>query len=547
MGLSSPGIGSGLDVKGMVEACVKADIASIQARHDKKLNSANVEVSALGQFKSALASLQTTFATMSNLSQFYKLKSTLTDSTFYSAQVSDAAKPGTYQIQVLNLAQSQSLSSNAYANDLSNLGSGTITINFGTYNDTQTAFTLNPDCSSVTVNIGAGNDSLSAVCDAINAASSKVNAAIIHDASGARLSLTSTQTGEDFAMQIQSNIAGLNYDPTTGNATLNQTLAAKNSEVKINGLLLKQNSNHLDNILTGISLDLKQADATKTATLTIENNKEQLTANVREFVKKYNECMSALNAATGFDQETKKPGIFQGDSLVKRVKYDLYDTVVNFISADEQAELHTLRDLGIKSTKDCLLEIDEKIFTAAVENHFAEIGSLFAKSLEATDPNVQISGQDTQAKAGTYALVLDEYTPGSNLSGTLGGLPFTSKDGTNLSGSGRLNSINLKIMGGTTGDRGEIIVRDGLAVVLDDLLENYLGRNGDVSRRTDAVNLEIRGLDAQQQQIEQRAEVLTKKYYRQWNSVDLLISQLQGTSSMLQDALANLPKMKTNN
>jgi len=58
MSLSTPGIGSGLDIKAMVDAYVKAEITPLQTRHDNKLSSVNTELSAIGQLKSVLSNLQ---------------------------------------------------------------------------------------------------------------------------------------------------------------------------------------------------------------------------------------------------------------------------------------------------------------------------------------------------------------------------------------------------------------------------------------------------------------------------------------------------------
>jgi flagellar hook-associated protein 2 len=543
MGLSSPGIGSGLDVKGMVDAMVKADIAPLQQRHDKKLNSVNTDLSAIGQLKSSLSSLQTTVSNLTNISQFYKMKSSISESGYFSATVTDQAKSGVYQVQVQTLAQSQSLASNYFASNTTSIGSGNITINFGTYSSDLSTFTANIQASPVSITIAPGNDSLTAVCDAINASGSEIRASIVQDSLGSRLSITSVQTGESYAMQITGDIAALNYDPTTSNTALTQTMSAQNSLVKINGMILNQSSNHLKNALTGISLDLKQADLGKTINLSIENNEEQLTNSVNDFVKKYNACMTLLNNATSYNKETKQSGYFQGDSQIKNIKASLYQIVANSMQINS-GSVQSLADLGLKTTKQGLLNIDQEKFDAVVADNYSSIGAIFAKTVKATDPNIQINSIDTKAKAGTYDVILSEYTPGTSITGTIGGLYTTSSDGMTLKGSGALSSLSINVLSGSIGDRGQIIVEDGLAAVMNSVLETYIGKNGEFDQRTESLNNEATQLAKTQEKIDERSEMLEKRYLKQWSAVDLLLSQLQSTSTELTQLLDNLPKYK---
>lgn len=543
MGLSSPGIGSGLDIASMVDAMVKSDLAHIQARHDKKLTSVNTEISAVGQVRSMLATLQTTLTNLSDMSQFYKMKQTISEPGYFTASVTEQAQPGVYQIQVQALAQSQTLSSAYFANSSAALGSGTITINFGTYSSDLTSFTANPQVQQLNITVAPGSDSLTAICDAINATNAGVTACIVQDSLGARISLMSTQTGVDYAMQITSDIAALNYDPTTNNASLTQNTTAQNSLVQINGILINQNSNQLENVLNGITLNLQEADTTKTISLTVERNQEHMSACINEFVKKYNDCITLLNNATGYNKETKKGEYFQGDMQIRNLKSDLYNALVNF-TPPSSSPIQSLADIGVTTARGGLLEINQEQLNEAINNNYNAIGALFAKSISATDPNIQVAYMGTQAAAGTYDVIINEYTPGTSLSGTIGGLPAISTDGQTLKGTGILSSVSLNVLAGTTGNRGQIVITDGLAVVMNELLDTYQGTHGSFDKRTESLNKDLTQLNKTQEQIDARSQILEAKYLKKWNAVDLLISQLRATSETLTQALSSLPKLK---
>lgn len=311
MGLSSPGLGSGLDVNSMVESLVQADITPAQVLHDKKFNSVNIKLSAIGQLKSVISTFQTTLKSLSFGSEFSKMKFSMSENGYFSASLSDQEAPGLYQIQVQQLAQAQSLASGYFANNTTSVGSGSITINFGTYSNNNTTFTPNTEVTPVTITINEGSDSLTAVCDVINAANAVITASIVQDSLGSRLTITSTQTGENYAMQIAGDLTALNYDPTTNNTSLTQTMTAQNSMVQINGLLLNQNSNQLETAINGITLNLQQADPDTTITFTGENDVYHTKNCVRDFVKKYNDMMTFLTNLTVFNMETKKEGSYK--------------------------------------------------------------------------------------------------------------------------------------------------------------------------------------------------------------------------------------------
>ncbi|WP_412756758.1 flagellar filament capping protein FliD [Legionella bozemanae] len=543
MGLSTPGIGSGLDIKAMVESMVKADLMPAQLRHDKKLNSVTTELSAFGQLKSAISNFQTTLNSLSYASEFNKMNSLLSEPGYVSASVTEQAAEGLYQIKVNQLAQAQSLASGYFANNSSSVGSGSITISFGTYSDNNTTFTLNTEVSPVTINITPGNDSLSAVRDAINAANAGVTASIVQDSVGSRLTLTSSETGEKYAMQITGSLTAMNYDPTTNNTSLSQTMAAQNSQVQINGLLLSESSNRLEKAITGITLDLQQADPATTITLTVKKDVDHLKGLINDFVKKYNDFINFITTLTGFDMETRKRGVLQGDDKLRDLKTNLYHLATNPLTTD--GPIQSLADLGITSDKHGLLEIDPEMLDEAINNNYQGISNLFAKKITATDPNIKINSLDTEVGAGTYDVILNEYTPGISMSGTIGGILANSTDGITLNGTGDFSTLSIDILSGLVGDRGQIIVSDGLASLIDGYLDSLIDEDGEIEERIDRLNTQAQQLDEMQERINERSITLEKRYYQQWNAVDLLISQMQNTSNTLTQILSNLPKLKT--
>ncbi|CEG56690.1 flagellar filament capping protein FliD [Legionella fallonii] len=545
MGLSSPGIGSGLDVKAIVEALVKADITPAQSKHDKKLESVNTELSAVGQLKSSLSSLQETLHTLSDIDKFYTKKFTLSEQGYLTATLTNDAIKGTYQIAVQNLAQQQTLATGYFANDAMSIGSyGTMTINFGTYSSDNSTFTPNQDATSLTINISEDNNSLSAVCDAINNSNSGVIATVVDDSQGARLTLSSKETGEAYSMQISGDITALNYDPTTGVNSLTQTMAAQNSTILLNGLTISQNSNQLENVINGVTLNLTGATEGSTISMTIDDNQDQLTNLINEFVKKYNDTITFLTNLTGYNRETEQRGVFQGDPQFRKLKLNLTRWATAPLNNGNKS-IQSLADLGIKTNKQGLLEINQDMFKQALSKNYNEIGALFAKTATATDSAISVQAVGNKVPAGTYAIDLTEFAPGVSMSGTIGPYAATSGDGQTLHGSDVLASLTLDVAGGSSGLRGNIIVTDGIAVLLDQLIDSYMdSKKGDLTQRNTSLDKEVDKLTKTQEKIDMRKEQVEKRYLRQFQALDLLISDLQSVSSALTQLMDTLPKLK---
>lgn len=539
MSLSSPGVGSGLDVKTLVDALVKAEITPAQARHDKQLTNVNTELSAIGQLKSYLSNFQASLTKLSDLSQFYTMKYSMSDPDHFSTSITPQAVKGSYQVEVQKLAQQQSLASNY----MTNTGSGTLTINFGTYNVDKSVFTPNASATPLSITIAPGNDSLAAVRDAINNAGTSVTASIVQDNTGSRLTLTSSQTGENYAMKITGGIASLNYDPTTGVNALTETSGAQNSLIKINGLTVSQSSNQIQNAINGVTLNLKKAEIGTQITLNVDDNKDQLSSMVNDFVKQYNDTMTFLTNLTGYNSDTKQGGVFQGDPQFRSLKLNINKWATSPIS-NGSSSIKSLADLGIITNKKGLLEINQDKFKKALDNNYKDIGSLFAKTASATDANIRINSVNTTVKAGSYNVALTEFTPGVSMSGTIGSLSATSSDGITLSGSGALGGLSVNVLSGSTGSRGQVVVTDGIAVLMNSLINTYMSTDGDLNVRASQLNNQVKELGKVQDVIDTRSDSIQARYLKQFTALDTLLTQLQSTSGFLTQQLANLPQIK---
>lgn len=134
MGLSSSGIGSGLDVDGLVSKLMAAEAAPLSA-YDKKSAGVQSQIAAYGKLSGAIGSFQGALSSLSNVSTFRALGTASGDEDVLTGSASSTASPGKYKINVSQLAQAQSLTTAGRASTTAMIGATAktvLTFQFGT-------------------------------------------------------------------------------------------------------------------------------------------------------------------------------------------------------------------------------------------------------------------------------------------------------------------------------------------------------------------------------------------------------------------------------
>jgi len=133
MGVSSAGIGSGLDVDSLVSKLMQAESAPLN-NYDAKSAAYQAKLSAYGKVSTAVASFQGALTSLNSASTFSPLSTSSTNKDVLSASTSTGAVAGTYKVNVTQLAQSQSLNTAGKASTSAMIGGGaktTLTFQFG--------------------------------------------------------------------------------------------------------------------------------------------------------------------------------------------------------------------------------------------------------------------------------------------------------------------------------------------------------------------------------------------------------------------------------
>ncbi|RTR32584.1 flagellar filament capping protein FliD [Shewanella atlantica] len=362
MGLTAVGIGSGMDINGIVSALVGAEKEPKQAKFNAEEGKVTAEISAIGTLKSAMSDFQSKLEFLSKPESFISNKVKLSDRDYLSATVDETAIAGSYSLTVEQLAQSQKVSTIAVADAEAAIGEGTLSFDV--------------DGSSFDIAADA-TDSLTSLVEKINSAEDNVGvtATIINDDDGAKLVLTSTSTG----LANQISVTATDVGPGT---PLNDTFAmtevqeAKDSIIKVDGLTVTSSSNTVSDAIAGTTLTLTEADPTKTTELKIELNTGSVKTGINDLVDSYNELMKTVQDMSSYDPDTKKAGILQGDSIVRTIQSQLRGALSGVYSTTG-GDI-TLGSIGVTTTRTGLLEVDGDKLDDALTANFDQIKELFS-------------------------------------------------------------------------------------------------------------------------------------------------------------------------
>lgn len=372
MSISSPGIGSGLDIGSLISQLVAAEGSASANRLNLREAEYQGDISAYGSLKGALSLFQTAVQNLQEVSDFQVRSATSSSADIFTATADETADVSQYGIEVVQLAQAHKLiTTDGYA-ATDTVGAGVLTLTQGT--------------ESFALTISA-TDTLTEIRDAINSADDNtgVAASIINVDDGVggteqKLIFTATSTGLENAITISVTDEDLNDTDALGlsrlvNANLIEPAVALDGQIKVDNQLVSSNNNTFVGVIDGITISAKNIGAGET--LAISQDKASVTSKINVFIANYNGLVDTFNALGSYDVTTKTGGILIGDATLRGVQNSIRREISSSISG-LTGSFSTLAELGITTDDVGKLSIDDDRLNNALDSNFDEVGELFA-------------------------------------------------------------------------------------------------------------------------------------------------------------------------
>jgi flagellar hook-associated protein 2 len=325
---------------------------------------------------------------------------------FLTATATDKATPGVYQLRVNSLASAHAIAAQGFADLDSEVTQGTLDLRVGT-----------GAVTSITVD--GTNNTLQGLADTINNSDSDVAAAIVRDGAGGatpyRLILTSKQSGAANTISVTNNLGATSGGATQPQFDLdNPVEAAADATISLGSgtgaITVNSETNRIDDLLGGVTIDLLKADPAQPITLTIAQNTEPASEAVQEFVDGFNNLMEFIDDQVRYESETGSAGILIGNRSVIQLQDDLRRSVLEVVPG--AGTINRLSAIGITVSDKGRLQLNATRLNDVLSGRVAgasanDVLKLFSFTGSSTHPQVQFLLGSSRTKASTTPVGID--------------------------------------------------------------------------------------------------------------------------------------------
>jgi len=369
MTVSASGIGSGLDVQGIVSQLVQAEQKPQSDALDRKQGAITSRLSALGSLKGALSGFQSSVDALGKLSTFSARAVTSSNSSALSVTAGSGAAVGSYAIDVQQLASAQKLVSSGFASSSATVGTGTLSLSVGG--------------TSFDVAIDSSNSTLSGIRDAINKAGDNagVSATIVNvdDGSGgteSRLVLSSNKPGSANTITVDASGGDGGLDALKS-ANLTEQVAARDAIIKVDGMAVTRSSNIISDAVDGLTLTLG-AVATGVQ-VDVKTDTGEVKTALQGFVDGYNKLQGVMTGLGKYNPATKQAGALVGDATLRNIQQQLRNDLGGPVGSTSST-LNTLMSVGVQFDRYGVMSLNSTKLDEAIGDNMTPLVDLFQSS-----------------------------------------------------------------------------------------------------------------------------------------------------------------------
>lgn len=375
--ISSLGGGSGIDMSGLAEQLSAAQFATRIDQIASKSDKLTTQISAVSTLKGMISTIA------SSLGQRVRTGDLAATPTIANSAVATVSKglltgSGTSTLEVTSLARGQTLTSPLVSPSTAGVGSGTLTLRFGTVNGQ--SFTEGTTQQAVTLTIPPGAR-LADVATAINRSGAGVSAYVADGANGAQLVLRGKDgAANGFILEASENadepgLSALAWNPA-GDATRLKA-AASDAAYILDGVSRTSTSNTIADAAPGLSLKLTGTNAGAPTTIGFSDPSAGISTAMDDLTSALNEMIAELNKDTDPNSGTLSND--PGARALRRALNGL--TSVKIMPNAAPGAPTTLSDLGVKTNRDGTFTFDSDRLAQTIKRDPAGTSAMFTNGL----------------------------------------------------------------------------------------------------------------------------------------------------------------------
>lgn len=371
---------SGIDMS-VIDQLVEAERAK-GVRFTNKKENVEREQNAWKDINTRLDSLFQKLDIMTQKETFESrtVSSNVKESTSLQVVAGENAAEGQYRVQVQQLAESTRLTGSklnieSIYDALEVEGEFSFTVEGVDGAETQT-FSIE----------FAAEDSLKDISTKINEATngttddSGIRASIVDN----RLVLTDTNMGAR-ELRVTGEVAN-SLGLGEGQAVLDE---GQDAIFTVDGLEITRNSNSVDDVIEGLTFDLKNVhEGADSEVITIASDIEKTTEAVQDFVEQYNSVMNFIDDQMDIGDpslEDNTTGALTGDGALMRLQSSLRSLMTQNLEGNFSGNFNNIEDLGITLDREGVATLDTEVFQNAMQEDSANVARFFYQQEVVTD------------------------------------------------------------------------------------------------------------------------------------------------------------------
>lgn len=487
--ITSAGAASGMDFESIISASIELKRSQLENRVTEQKENASIELSGVGKLKSALEDFQKSIEALTEDNGFNARKITTsqsTDNPYFTITAKDDASNANYDIDVKQLAKSESVST-TFAKDAT-FSAGTLKFTIPAPTDDDPNAT-----KDFTIDIEDGYN-LAQIRKEINKNDLGITASIVSTSAGDKLVIDSGVSGKEASIKMEFT-ADPNADPSK--STVNSSVfnidsnsattgskwtvtQGQDAIIKVDGEEVTSSTNEFDTQLSGVTININRVTDTKEdngnikenpVSVNISEDTDAVTNKMQNFVTAYNTLMDTMDSLYKHNTYTDGAnnydgGALSGDSMLRSLKSQIQNMMTGITNRSGDLDIYSV---GIEFDSDGQMSLDTTKFKENIKDNFNAVVNLF-------------SGEDN--------------------------------------------------------DPDNVTEKDGVLLRLDSIIETYTKSKGVLDERSESLNAEIRDYEAQESEnaayLEQYEENLRQRYAK----LDTTIANFNNSLNYLYSALS---------
>ena len=348
----------------IVEQLIEAEKIPIKNIEEKK-GKQESRLKLVSDLESKLSALTGSLSTLSGTKGFKDIQLNSGDPNIIQGTVDPEVAPkGSWNVEVVRMANKAAALTNGFPDkNKTEIGVG--------------YFRFETPEGNKEVYINGSTSTLEGAAAAINNANVGVKASVLNDRKDPdnpyRLMITGNSVGADNRVKYPT----LYFLDGDQDIYFDENREAVNGLVKLDGIEIEISDNKLDDLINGVTLDLKQSAPGRSVNVSVSENMEVVTGKIKGFVDAANAVLGFIQQQNNLNEKSDTSATLGGDGLLRSIE----NRIRRFVQEPQMGiagPVKRLSELGIQFGRNGLLEYKEETFNNTLRKNPAAVQQFFA-------------------------------------------------------------------------------------------------------------------------------------------------------------------------